>query len=367
MKDHSTMTTMEFVFTVVWNFIIGFIWYKNLLFRVLPHCGLDGSLKILFMLSLVSILTYPIVFRRWKNGWTATACLVMPFGFYTVIAYSATTPIIIRAAILIAVLLSTGYAFLLFTRKIKSKQKKARVRIYKNRIHRCLYSFSCIMTVAMLFFMVGIGCKSYFGAGLVSSTVEPEAFVIESDDKDVLEANMDAVLNLIPSRWERLSTREKIDVMQIVCNIESHYLGLNDTVTVQGDNLSAYTLGSYSDTLKLIQINLNHIENDPVENVLSTLLHEIHHSYEHRLADAYNSVNPEYRNLRIFRDAMYYSQETGNYINPREDYYGYMSQRLEMDSETYAEYGVAEYYRRICDWMEENDPNFEPEEIYGGV
>lgn len=347
--------------------MIGFIWYKNLLFRVLPHHGLDESLKILFMLSLISTLTYPIVFRRWKNGWTATACFVIPFGFYTVITYSATTPEFIRAVILIAVLLSTGYAILLLTRKVKSKQKKVRMKIYKNRIYRCVYSFSCIMTVAMLSFMIGIGCKSYFGTGLVSSTVEAEAFVKKFDDKDMLEANMDMLLNLIPSKWERLSTREKIDVMQIVCNVESHYWGLNDTVTVQGDNLSTYTLGAYSDALKLIRINLNHIENDPVEEVLSTLLHEIHHSYEHRLADAYNSVNPEYQDLRIFRDAMYYSKEIGNYINPREDYYGYMSQRLEMDSETYAEYRVAEYYCRIFDWMEENTPNFELEEIYGGI
>ena len=43
-----------------------------------------------------------------------------------------------------------------------------------------------------------------------------------------------------------------------------------------------------------------------------------------------------------------------------------MSQRLEMDSETYAEYGVEEYYHRIYDWMEETDQNFRAEEIYGG-
>ena len=31
-----------------------------------------------------------------------------------------------------------------------------------------------------------------------------------------------------------------------------------------------------------------------------------------------------------------------------------MTQRLEMDSETYAELGVQEYYARIADWIEEN-------------
>lgn len=355
MKDHSTITTMEFIIDVIWKFVIGFIWYKNLLFRVLPRHDVYESLKTLFMLSVVSILVYLILFGRWKNGWTTTACFVMPFGIYTVITYEVTSPTFIRIVAVITFLLSTGYTILLLTRKIKNKRKKALIKIYKNRIHRCAYSISCIMTIAMISLMVGIGCKSYFGTGLVSSTVDAEAFLQESNDKDLLDSNMDVMLNLVPSKWNRLSTREKIDVMQIVCNIESHYLGLKDKVTVQGDNLSPYTLGTYSDALKVIQINLNHIENDPVEEVLSTLLHEIHHSYEHRLADAYNSVTPEYRNLRMFRDATHYSQETDNYINPREDYYGYMSQHLEMDSETYAEYGVAEYYRRIYDWMEESD------------
>ena len=39
-----------------------------------------------------------------------------------------------------------------------------------------------------------------------------------------------------------------------------------------------------------------------------------------------------------------------------------MSQRLEIDSETYAEYGIAEYYRRIYGWIEDNDPTFKLDE-----
>ena len=50
------------------------------------------------------------------------------------------------------------------------------------------------------------------------------------------------------------------------------------------------------------------------------------------------------------------SYEVDAYINPGEDYYGYMSQHLEMDSEKYAEFGVQEYYTRIETWIEENEP-----------
>lgn len=80
-----------------------------------------------------------------------------------------------------------------------------------------------------------------------------------------------------------------------------------------------------------------------------------YHSCEHRLADLYNSVSLEYRNLWLFRDASYYSREVDNYINPREDYYGYSSQYLEMDSEKYAEFGVKKYYEQIEEWTNERD------------
>ena len=57
MKDHSTMTISEFVFSVVWKFVIGFIWYKNLLFRVLPHHDFYESLNTVVGINSVLPVT----------------------------------------------------------------------------------------------------------------------------------------------------------------------------------------------------------------------------------------------------------------------------------------------------------------------
>lgn len=354
MKDHSTMTTFEFLLGITWKYVIGFIWYKNLLFRVLPHRDVYDSLRLLLIMMLVSVACFIIVMNRRKNSWTATACFVLPFGLYTILTYSTTSALFIRVVAVVSILLSLVYSILLFSRKIKQRGKIARRKVLQNRLSRCIYSVSCIMAVAMLTLMVGIGWNGYFGTGLVTSSVEAEGIQQDVEDEDTMEANMDAVLKLQPVVCEDLNTYERIDVLQTVCNVETHYLGLSDPVTVQGDNLSPYTLGAYSDAQRLIRINLDYIENDPVEDVLSTILHEIHHSYEYRLADVFDNISPEYRNLRLFKDATHYSQEVDDYINPRDDYYGYMTQRLEMDSETYAELGVQEYYARIADWIEEN-------------
>lgn len=238
MKDHSTMTTFEFLLSVAWKYVIGFIWYKNLLFRVLPCHDVYDSLQLLLIMMLTSVGFFMIVMHRRKNGWTAMACFVLPFGLYTILTYSTTSALFIRVVAVVSILLSLVYSILLFSRKIKQRGKIARRKVLQNRLSRCIYSVSCIMAVAMLPLMVGIGWNGYFGTGLVTSSVEAEGIQQDVEDEDTMEANMDAVLKLQPVVWEDLNTYERIDVLQTVCNVETHYLGLNYPVTVQGDNLS---------------------------------------------------------------------------------------------------------------------------------
>ena len=90
---------------------------------------------------------------------------------------------------------------------------------------------------------------------------------------------MGSVLKLQPQIWEELTTRDRLDVLQTVCNIEVCYLGITDPVTVQADNLPENTLGTYRDDLRLVLVNLDHIENDLVDEVLDTVLHEVYHCY----------------------------------------------------------------------------------------
>lgn len=219
---------------------------------------------MLLIMMLVSVVCFIIVMNRRKNGWTSTACFVFPFGFYTILTYSTTSALFIRVVGVVSILLSLVYSILLFKRKIKQKGKIARRKALQIRLSRCMYSVSCIMAVAMMTLMVGIGWKGYFGTGLITSSEEAKGVHQDIKDEDIMEANMDAVLKLQSTVWDDLNT-----------------------------------------------------------------------------------------NLRLFKDVTYYSQETDNYINPREDYYKYMSQHLEIDSETYAELGVKEYYTRIEEWMEE--------------
>lgn len=166
MKDHSTMTTLEFLLSIVWKYVIGFIWYKNLLFRVLPHRDVYDSLQLLLIMMLVSVACFIIIMNQRKNGWTATACFVLPFGIYTMLTYSTTSALFIRVVAVASILLSLVYSILLFTRKIKQRGKIARRKVLQSRLSRCMYSVSCIMAVGMLFLMVGTWMERLFWHGV---------------------------------------------------------------------------------------------------------------------------------------------------------------------------------------------------------
>ena len=134
MKDHSTMTTFEFLISVAWKYAIGFIWYKNLLFRVLPHRDVYASLQLLLVMMLISAGFFMIVMNRRKNGWTATACFVLPFGIYTILTYSTTSTLFIRVVLVTSIFLSVAYSFSLLTRKIKHRGKNARRKVLRIRL-----------------------------------------------------------------------------------------------------------------------------------------------------------------------------------------------------------------------------------------
>ena len=90
MKDRSTMDTVEFLVNVAWKEVLAFVWYKNLLFRVIPHRDVYESFHVLLIMILGSILFFVIGMRYRKDVWSATACVVLPFGFYTILTYTTT-------------------------------------------------------------------------------------------------------------------------------------------------------------------------------------------------------------------------------------------------------------------------------------
>lgn len=348
MQDRDVMTVAEYRSSIFWKMVIGFVWYKGLMFRALLPLGARASLVIVVGALVGMAFLFGIAFARWRTGWMSTAAVVIPLGLYTAIVYWRTMKLVSHISLLIAFVLSAAYSIRLMTARIKRKNRK---RIRQKRMSRCVYASTCILTACMSALMISIGWYRFFGTSLMAASVPPTA----TEERITMSDYQNTILKLQPEIWAQQTTKQRLDILQTICNIEVSYLGLPSPVTVEADLLPEILAGAYVDEIRLIRIDLNHLEQDPVDCVLQTLLHEVHHSYEYRLADVYQSSSSEAQQLLLFRAASQYAYESKHYIDVDDDYYGYSAQRLELDSDRYAEARSEEYYQQIDRWLEETD------------
>lgn len=154
--------------------------------------------------------------------------------------------------------------------------------------------------------------------------------------------------------WVQLSSREKLDVLQTVANIEARYFGLPHALNVISGNLEHNILACYNDQMHLITIDLHHLEYDSARSVLKSLCHEARHAYQHRLCDVYDGAAETQKTLLLFRSVQCFQQEFSNYVEGSDDPTGYYTQQCETDARAYADEATADYYARIHAYLKEN-------------
>lgn len=356
MKDKSTKTLGEYWFDCLYYFFISLVWYNALLFRCLPKKTCFDSKVVLWAMVVVSVLVCSFVlYRRMRTNWTLSIALVIPFGLYTVLAYRQTVGMWMRIVLSVATVLAITYSAFLLTRKIK-KGRLLR-KVIKWRIHQYCYAIQSSLAVAMIL-VIGInGIQGVAGDNIINSSIA--ATTNNQSTSQTISNNIDTVLLLQEEEWESLTTQEKLDVLQTVANIESHYLGLPNELNVGAANLGEYTLACYNDSTHTISIDLDHLENDSVYDVLDSCCHEAYHSYQHRLVEAYHAADEQMKGLRIYKSAIKYGEEFSDYSDGDYDFCSYYYQHCETDARAYAEDAVNDYYRRIEAYLNNafNDSN----------
>lgn len=166
-----------------------------------------------------------------------------------------------------------------------------------------------------------------------------------------ISSNIDTILLLQEEEWAKLSTQERLDVLQTVANIEATYLGLPHELNVTVKALDETTQGHYDDSTYTIAINADHLTEDPAHDLVETVAHEAYHAYERRLVDLYYATGSQERNLLLFGRIEEYRDNFDNYIDGDEDLIGYATQAVELDSVKYAIAAVIDYYDAIEEYL----------------
>lgn len=344
MKDKSTKGTVAFLLECIVDGLIAMIWYKGLLFRCLPDMTYTESKRILWAMLAASIIMGTFVFFRYrKTGGMVFTSLVLPYGLYTMLTYTKTAGKIIKITLIAAAVASALCTIFLMKRKIR--QGKNRKQVKKNRRYQCFCMTQSFVAMSMAVVMFSLGFRGIFGTTILNSAVQ--ATEGNKGNKNTIDNNINTILLLQEDKWEELTTQERLDVMQVVANIEAQNLGIPNELNTGAANLNEHTLGSYSDATHTIYFNLKHLENGSAKEVLETCCHEAYHCYEERFVAAYKEADSDLKSLRIYKKAAVYEKEFSDYTKGEDDFKNYYEQECESDSREYAKLAVEEYYSKI--------------------
>lgn len=352
MTNNNTMSKGCYLFEHIFWGILTLIWFNNILFRNIEGLTYDQSRHFLWCTIILSLTVgAAITWKKRRNNLSLFVNVIIPYELYSLVAYYHTVCIFTWSLIAVSLLLSIMYVVLVLKPKIRAKARKEAV--IKARLVRSFLGTRTVVACCLSIMVLVLGVSSFFGVLFFSPSENP---VNRSSGEGVTIAkNIEVVSLLEEKEWSALSTPAKLNVLQTVVNIETYYLGLHHELNVITGPLPENTMACYNDRTHVITINIDHLEVDQAHDILDSLCHEARHAYQHRLCDVYDSISEEQRELLVFYNIQMYKQEFSNYVDGKEDAFGYYYQSCESDARAYAREAVIDYYFKIETYLEKEE------------
>lgn len=337
------MSKWGYILEHVWWCYIALIWFR-IIFECIPHLDYSTSKNILYVLLLSGcIFGIACNIKTRRNNFSMAVNIIIPLGIYALIVYFHYFRTVTILVIVSAILLITIYGFLIFGRKIKNIPKEHIIK--KRRIRIFAYGSRSLLAMCMAVMMVFMGVKTTLSGSLLKSGVESTN--TQTDEEWTIANNIETVCKLQDSVWSGLSLDERMDVLQVIANIEANYLGTDFELNVSSSPLEEYVLGQFSESSHSITLDMEHVKFDSSEDILTSLLHECRHGYQHSCVSLLDDFDEEDKNLYIYREIAEYKYGFANYNK-----IPYYSNPVEVDARQYARESVEDYRNRIKEHME---------------
>lgn len=331
---------------IIWSLLV-FLWFRSLLFRCMPDCTYTESLVGFFIISVcVMAVGIMVSWYRNRNYINVIENILLSWGVFVCITYMELYRERITYTLLVVASISFILSIFVLFRKIKRKDKRKKIMI--RRIGNMAALWKRNSALAMLIIMVPVGISSLLYGTVLNSKVD---VVKVYGDEHGLKANIEVIADIEPSRWTELNIQEKLNVCQKIVNCEARYCGLSHEISVGTDDLSYGTLAYYSDSTHQVVIDMSHLENSYSYDVLKTLVHEVHHAYQHEQVELYQKLDEDERNLLMFYDASVYMEEFADYEDGNENFYAYYTQLAEIHAREAGETESLEYIEAINEYL----------------
>lgn len=265
---------------------------------------------------------------------------IVPVNLVTMLGAVKVSNII--CGLVIAVLLFFGVVPIVS--KMYNGLKAKQVSMRRQAFQEALDSVYVALSICIVVGIIGIilfGVSGYTYKSSTSASYE--------DTEAILKQYAVARQNLNENVWPTLTTQQKIDTLQWVCDYECVFdLGCEIPTVQVGYPEEEDVLGEYKNAGNTITINTDHMQNSHVSGVLKTLLHETRHAWQYAMVEMYedlaDNLDAEQLRLSVFQQAMGFQYNFANYTTGSEDFDQYYTQEVEMDSRNWAETSLMQEY-----------------------
>jgi len=288
-----------------------------------------------WIFCFVAAVCFFFLLKKSRDWWVVLYNILLPTECIVATAGIATNSIV-RTVIAVVIL---GVALYGVIYKIYTKTKTEKIRKMMGRNLRTFLSSAvvvCFLSCAVMTRLFGVTSAVY------TSDTRAENYEQLMSDYSV------ARQNIHPDVWETLDVNEKINALQTICDYECIVeLGCDAPQVYIARWDDEMLLGEYSHITGELYISQDRFENDEVYEVVSTLLHEVRHAWQHSVIEVFNQIEGELDErqlaLNFFRDAEEFRYNFENYYNG-EDFEAYATQGVERDSREWSQRRLEEKY-----------------------
>lgn len=334
---------------LLWT-ITSWVCYKGVLFRCLPGCSFTTSRSILAALLFTCMLVESAFTRQKDDELRVGHGLFCAYGIYTAVAYRPIFPRRIFFFLLATGVLTTAVAGYIMSRPIGPGSPRRYRRILAIRLKKTAAAVCMVAAVSSAAFLAVLGAGRLFRNSLFKAEVKPTTTADIAEQ--TIKNNLDTLSLLDEERWSALSVEQKLNVLQVVANIERRYLGLATELTVGAANLEQLeeeiqTVSGYCEETHEILVDIDALLGADPWDLVNSIAHEARHCYQYRLTEMYLATKNADKNLLLFREARVsaFIDEFAHYENGKDDFWGYYNQELERDAREYAAEREEDDYR----------------------
>ena len=304
--------------------------------------------KIIFIIIIISVMTvcYICTYKKTRTHIDAVINVLLPYGIYTFLALAN---IYISVSVIIGII--TAVLIILSAYKIFSKKinyNTSRKEIIKEKFLKFALAVRMVMAPAVCIIMVITITSITINNNLLTAKIDRSYKDIE-DNQWTISNNTEKLCNLKNELWGKLSLNEKLEILKIVSNIESRYLGINQ-INVGTKPLKKSVVGSYDENTKTISIDTEYLRSCSGMEALNTILHELRHAYQYSAIESLKTVDEKYYKLLMYREVIDFKRGKDEYNS--DNVAEYFFNNMEIDSRMYEMEASYEYFAAINEYME---------------